>query len=131
VVAEAGQLQLLEAAVQDAGDGPGAVQRRGGDLVDDGADVVPGELGGAELVLEDGAGVFPVVSSGFGSGEPRFDLLVDLRVQGLPDHGGPQGEQVAGSPAQSWAWRICSVADRSASSRSRMALTTDSGAACS
>lgn len=28
---------------------------------------------------------------------------------------------------QSWAWRICSVADRSVSPRSRMALTTDSG----
>jgi hypothetical protein len=30
----------------------------------------------------------------------------------------------------SWAWRICSVADRSASSRSMTAFTTDSGEAC-
>jgi len=44
-MAEVGQLKLLEAAVQDAGNGPSAVQRRGGDLVDDRVDVVPGELG--------------------------------------------------------------------------------------
>jgi hypothetical protein len=106
VVAEVGQLQLLEAAVQDAGDGSGAVQGRGGDLVDDGADVVPGELGGAELLLEDGAGVFPVVSPGFGFGELGSDLVVDLREQGLPDRGGPQGEQVTGSPG-----RVLGVAD--------------------
>ena len=30
-------------------------------------------------------------------GEPGLDLLVDVGVQGLPDGGGPQGEQVAGS----------------------------------
>ena len=72
--------------------------RRGGDLVDDRADVVPGELGGAELLLEDRAGVFPLVPPGFGFGEPGFDLLVDLRVQRAPDRGGPQGEQVAGAP---------------------------------
>ncbi len=124
------QLQLLEAAVQDAGDGPGAVQWGGGDLPDDGVDVVPGELGGAEPLLEDWAGVFPLIPPGFGSGEAGFDLLIEARVQRLPDRGGPQGEQVAGFPACSWAWRICSVADRSASSRSRMALTTDSGDAC-
>ena len=73
------------------------VHRRGGDLVDDGADVVPGELGGAEPLLEDWAGVFPVVPPGFGFGEPGFDVLIDLRVQRRPDRGRPQGEQVAGS----------------------------------
>ena len=39
-----GQLEALEAAVEDAGDGPGAVHRSVGDLVDDGVDVVSGEL---------------------------------------------------------------------------------------
>ena len=42
-------------------------------------------------------GVLALVPPGFGFGEPGFDLLVDVRVQGLPDGGGPQGEQVAGS----------------------------------
>ena len=42
------QGNALQATVQDAGDGPGAVHRRGGDLVDQGADVVPGELRSAE-----------------------------------------------------------------------------------
>jgi len=59
---------------------------------------VPGELGGAQLVLEDRAGVFSLVPPGFGFAEPGFDLFVDLRVQRLPERGGPQGEQVAGSP---------------------------------
>ncbi len=40
------------------------------DLVDDGAKVVAGELGGAEPLLEDWAGVFPVVPPGFVFGEP-------------------------------------------------------------
>ena len=62
-----------------------------------GADVVPGELGGAQPLLEDWAGVLPVVPPGFGFAEPGLDLLVDLRVQRLPDRGGPQGEQVTGS----------------------------------
>ena len=92
---------------------------------------MPGELGRAEPLLEDWAGVFPLVPAGFGFGEAGFDPLVDLRVQRLPDRGRPEGEQVTGSPVRSWAWRICSMADRSASSRSRMALTTDSGEACS
>ena len=47
VVPQVGQGELLQAVVQDAGDGPGPVHRRGGDLVDQGADVVSGELGGA------------------------------------------------------------------------------------
>jgi hypothetical protein len=97
VTAQVGQGNLLEAGVQNAGNGPGAVQRRGGDLGDDSGDVVPGELGGAEPLLEDLAGMFAVVSPGFGFGEPGFDLLVDLRVQRLPDRGGPEGEQVTGS----------------------------------
>jgi hypothetical protein len=83
--------------VQDAGDRPGTVQRRGGDLVNDGADAMPGELGGAELLLEDRAGVLPFIPAGFGSGEAGFDLLIDLRVQRGPDGSGPQGEQAAGS----------------------------------
>ena len=97
VPAELGQAEALQAAVQDAGDGPGAVHRRGGDLVDQRADVVPGELGGAEPLLQGLAGVLALVPPGFGFGEPGLDLLVDLRVQGLPDGGGPQVEQVAGS----------------------------------
>jgi hypothetical protein len=46
-VPQVGQGELLQAVVEDAGDGPGLIHRRGGDLVDQGADVVPGELGGA------------------------------------------------------------------------------------
>ena len=97
VVPQVGQGESLQAVVQDAGDGPGAVHRRGGDLVDEGADVVSGELGGAEPLVQGLAGVLAVVPPGFGFGEPGLDLLVDVRVQGLPDGGGPQGEQVAGS----------------------------------
>jgi len=96
-VAQVGQLETLKATVQDAGDGPGPAHRRGCDLVDDGIDVVTGELGGAEP-LQDWAGVFPVVPPGLGSAEPGLDLLVDLRIQGARDCRGPQGEQVAGSP---------------------------------
>ena len=83
--------------MQHAGDGPGAVHRRGSDPVDEGIDVVAGELGGAEALVQGLAGVLTVVPPGFMLGEPGFDLLVDVRVQGLPDGGGPQGEQVAGS----------------------------------
>ena len=97
VMAKVGQGETLESAVQDAGDGPGAVHRRGGDPVDEGADVVAGELGGAEPLVQGLAGVLAVVPPGVGVGEPGLDLLVDVRVQGLPDGGGPQGEQVAGS----------------------------------
>ena len=97
VVPQVGQGEPLQAVVQDAGDGPGAVHRRGGDLVDEGADVVSGELGGAEPLLQGLAGVLALVPPGFGFGEPGLDLLVDVRVQGLPDGGGPQVEQVAGS----------------------------------
>jgi len=43
------------------------------------------------------AGVLAVVPPGFGFGEPGLDLLVDVRVQGLLDDGGPQGEQVPGA----------------------------------
>ena len=43
------------------------------------------------------AGGLAVVPPGFGFGEPGLDLLVDVRVQGLPDGGGPQGEQVPGA----------------------------------
>jgi hypothetical protein len=46
-VAQVWQRQLLEAAVQDAGYGSGAIQRCDGDLVDESVDIVPGELGGA------------------------------------------------------------------------------------
>ena len=97
VVPQVGQGEPLQAVVQDAGDGPGPVHRRGGDLVDEGADVVPGELGGAEPLVQGLAGVLAVVPPGFGFGEPGLDLLVDVRVQGLPDGGGPQVEQVPGS----------------------------------
>ena len=106
------------------------VHRRGGDLVDEGADVVPGELGGAELLLEDLAGVLALVPPGFGFGEPGLDLLVDVRVQGLPDGGGPQGEQVAGS-----AGPVLGLADllgggQVAASRCRTPASTASGVAC-
>jgi hypothetical protein len=43
LLALAWQLELLQPTVQHAGDGPGAVHRGGGDLVDEGADVVPDE----------------------------------------------------------------------------------------
>ena len=82
-MAEVGQLEMLETAVQDAGDGPGVVHRGGGDLVDDGADVVPGELSSAQALLEDRARVFPLIPPGFGWAEPGFDLLIDVRVQRL------------------------------------------------
>jgi hypothetical protein len=73
------------------------VHRGGSDLVDDGADVVPGELSSAQALLEDRARVFPLVPPAFSFGEPGLDLLIDARVQRLFDSGGPQGEQMAGS----------------------------------
>jgi hypothetical protein len=97
-VPQVGQGEALHAVVQDAGDGPGAVHRGGGDLVDEGAEVVAGELGGAEPLMQRLAGGLAVVPPGFVLGEPGLDLLVDAWVQGLSDGGGPQGEQVSGSP---------------------------------
>ena len=85
-----GQLEPLEAAVQDAGDGPGTVQWRDGDLVDDGAEVVSGELGGPQPLPQDWTGVFPLVPPGLRFGEPGLDPRVDLRVQRVFDRGGPQ-----------------------------------------
>ena len=89
-----GQGLALQAAVQDA-DGLGAVHRRGGDLADQGGDVVPGELGAPEPLMQGLARVLAVVPPSFGVGEPGLDLLVDVGWQSLPDCGGPQGEQVA------------------------------------
>jgi hypothetical protein len=59
-----GQLRegkLLQTVVQDAGDGPGSVRRRSGDLVDQRGDVVPGELRGAQPLLQGLAGVLTLV----------------------------------------------------------------------
>jgi hypothetical protein len=86
-VPQVGQGEPLEAAMQHAGDGSGAVHRRGGDPVDEGVDVEADQLGRAQLVLEGLAGVLALVPPGLGTGEPGFDPLVDLRVQGLPDGG--------------------------------------------
>ena len=83
--------------MEDAGDGPGTVEGRGGDLADDSVEVVSGEVGGAERCMECFAGVFPLVPPRFGFGEPGGDLLVDLGVDGRADGGGPQVEQVPGS----------------------------------
>jgi hypothetical protein len=46
---------------------------------------VAGELGGAELLLEDFAGVLAVVAPGLASGDAGFNLLVDAGVEGLAD----------------------------------------------
>ncbi len=89
VVPLARQGELLQAVVEDADDGPGVVHRRGGDLVDHGADVVLVELGGAEPLAPDLTGVLTVVPPGFGFGKPGFDPLVDVGVQGLLDGGDP------------------------------------------
>ena len=67
--------------------------------VNEGADVVPGELGGAELLLQGLARVLALVPPCFGFGEPGGDLPVDAGVQGCPGGGGPEGEQVAGPAA--------------------------------
>ena len=94
--------------MQDAGDGPGAVHGRGGDLPDDGVDVVPGELGSTEL---EHWVVFPLVPPGFVFGEPGFDLLSSMC--GYSDCL-TAADRVAGGPVppvQSWAWRSASVAD--------------------
>ena len=67
-----------------------AVFRRGGDLFDQGADVMSGKLRGAYPLVQDLAGLFAVVPRGFGFAEPGFDLQVDVRVQGLPRGCRPQ-----------------------------------------
>ena len=64
VARQVGQGELLQAVVQDGRDGPGPIHGRRGDLADEGGDVVAGELGGAELLLEDLAGVLAVVTPG-------------------------------------------------------------------
>jgi hypothetical protein len=93
----AGQLDALQPTVEHAGDGPDAIHRRGGDAVDELADVVPGELVLPQLMLQRLPGVLVPVPPRLGVGEPGLDPLVDLRVQSLPDGSAPQGEQVAGS----------------------------------
>ena len=65
--------------------------------VDDGVEVVSGEAGGAQRRVEGLAGVFPLVARGLVRGERGGDVLVDLGVDGGPDGGGPQVEQVPGS----------------------------------
>jgi hypothetical protein len=97
VTRQVGQGELLQAVVQDGRDGPGPVQGASGDLADEGSEVVTGELGCAELLLEDSAGVLAVVTPRLMVGEVGFDLLVNIGGQSLADGGGPQGEQVAGA----------------------------------
>ena len=53
-----------------------------------------GELGRAQRLLQRLPGVLPLVPPGLGIGEPGRDPLVNLRMQGLLDRGGPQVEQV-------------------------------------
>ena len=84
--------------MQGAGDRPCAVHRGGRDPVDDRADVMPRHLSLPQRMLQHRPGGFPLVSPGFRVGQPGRDLLIDGRVQGLPDGGGPQLEQVPGSP---------------------------------
>ena len=69
------QSQALQAVVHDAGDGPGTVHGRGGDLPDERGDVVAGELVGAEPLMQGGAGGLAVVPPGFMLGKPGLDLL--------------------------------------------------------
>ncbi len=88
--------ELLQAEMEHAGDRPGPVHRRGGDPLDDRADVVPGQLGIPQLVLQHLPRGLPVIPPSLGLGEPGLDQLIDLRVQGLPGGHGPQVEQVAG-----------------------------------
>ena len=83
--------------MEDAGDGPGAVEGGAGDLGDDGVEVVPGEAGGAQCRVEGLAGVFLLVAGGLVRGERGGDVLVDLGVDGGADGGGPQVEEVPGS----------------------------------
>src|SRR5271154_5675245 len=94
---EVGQGELLQTVVQDGRDGPGTVQGYGGDVTDEGGDVMADELGGAELLLEDFAGVLAVVTPGLVFTQATLDLLIDARSEGLADGSGPQGEQVAGT----------------------------------
>ena len=68
-----------------------------------------GELGGAEPLVQDRAGVLAVVPAGFGFGEPGLDLLVDVRVQVCLTAADHKVSRCPVPPAQSWAWRICSV----------------------
>ena len=93
----AGEVEALEASVEDAGDGPCAVEGGAGDLGNDGAEVVSGEAGGAQCRVEGRAGVFLLVACGLVRGECRGDVLVDLGVDGGPDGGGPQAEEVPGA----------------------------------
>ena len=131
VACELGQGELLQAVVQDAGDGPGTVHRRAGDLVDEDADVVAGELGGAELRLEDLAGVLAFVPPGFGFGEAALICWSMSGYRVWPDGGGPQGEQVTGA-----AGPFLRLADLLGgrqvvlASRCMTPARTDSGAAC-
>jgi hypothetical protein len=57
----AGQLDALQPTVEHAGDGPGAIHRRGADAVDELADVMPGELVLPQLVLQRLPGVLVLV----------------------------------------------------------------------
>jgi hypothetical protein len=141
-VPQAGQGEPLETAVQHAGDGFGTIHRRGGDPVDEGIDVVPGELGRAQLVLQRPPGVLLLVPPRLGVGEPGPDPLVDLPVLGLPDGSSPEVEQVAGSARGKTRpttgardRRACSVLhgltileDRRTRSRLRPTLLADCGA---
>ena len=130
VVPQVGQDEALQAVVQDGGDGPGAVHRGGGEAVDEGAEVVSGELGGAEPLVQGLAGVLAVVPPGFGLGEPGLDLLVDAGGRVCLMAADHRVSRWPVPPDWSWAWRICSVADRSPSSRCRTPARTDSGVAC-
>ena len=73
-----------QAAVQDAGDGSGAVHWHGSDLVDEGADVVPGELGGAEVLLQGFTGVLVLVTHNpkrrHSFHDPFHALIVGVRI---------------------------------------------------
>jgi hypothetical protein len=51
---------------------------------------VTDELGGAELLLQDLAGVLAVIAPGLLGGEMGFDPLVDADGEGLPPGGGPR-----------------------------------------
>ena len=97
VLAGVGEVEALEASVEDAGDGPGAVEGGAGDLGNEGAEVVSGEAGGAQCRVEGLAGVFLLVACGLVRGECGGDVLVDLGVDGGPDGGGPEAEEVPGS----------------------------------
>ena len=117
--------------MEDAGDGPGAVHRCVGDLVDDGVDVVSGELRPAERGVECFAGVFPLVAPRFVVGEPGGDLLVDVGVYRRAGRRLIQRlSRCPVPPAHSWDCRMASVAESSSASRSMTFLSTASGVAC-